>query len=539
LLKLLSIHNQFLGDIFMKKHKTTLLLILQLSFATFFFGTLFLKLGTPLNPAISSSFENISLNSSSWSNATVISDDVTGWNNQTSDSPAVAVDAAGVVHVVWHDWTKGIWYQGSSDCEIMYANYSSSSGWSHPIVISDGYQGIWWNDGQSYDPAIAVDSTGAVHVVWWDYTVGPWSDPPNDEEIMYAKYTPGSGWSNATVISDGYQGVWWNSNYSRYPAITVGPDDTLHVVWQDRTPGWWGPATDDYEIMYINNTGAGWSNVTVISDNQTQWNDADSRYPAIAVSNSGNIHVVWEDETSGAWGGGPTDFEIMYANFMGSSWSQPVVISDGYGGIYWNDDRSYSPDITITPSGKIHVVWHDITDGEWGIDSEIMHVVYDTLWSNVTIISDDATLWNNGSSNFAAIVADSTGDVHVVWEDDTKGDWTAPLYKGFADDAEIMYRKFAEKTGWSSISIISDGYNGLWWNNETSREPAIALDGSTLHVVWWDDTNSYWGTDTEIMHVGIKLPSGGSIFPLILLILFPLIGLGLAIFILYQRRERL
>ena len=46
--------------------------------------------------------------------------------------------------------------------EIMYVNYTSTSGWSNATVISDGFDGVYWNDDFSYVPAIA-----ALSVALW------------------------------------------------------------------------------------------------------------------------------------------------------------------------------------------------------------------------------------------------------------------------------------------------------------------------------------------------------------------------------------
>jgi hypothetical protein len=127
----------------------------------------------------------------------------------------------------------------------MYANFTTATGWSNATVISDGYNGVYWNDGDSYEPSIAVDSSDKVHVVWSDDTVGVWG---TDNEIMCANFTTATGWSNATVISDGYNGVYWNDGSSYDPTIAIGTNQ-VHIVWSDGTDGVWGT---DKEIMYVN-----------------------------------------------------------------------------------------------------------------------------------------------------------------------------------------------------------------------------------------------------------------------------------------------
>ena len=307
---------------------------------------------------------------SGWSNITVISDGFGGvyWNNDGSFNPAIAVDSNNAVHVVWYDFTAGIW-GGGGDSEIMYVTYTTVSGWSNATVISDGFGGVYWNDKNSFSPAIAVDSNNAVHVVWYDLTDGIWG---TDVEIMYADYTTVSGWSNATVISDGFGGVYWNDGASTHPAIAVDSNDVVHVVWEDDTAGTWGA---DTEIMYANYTSTmDWSNISIISDghNNIYWNNGESVHPAIAVDSNNVVHVVWSDYTIGGWGGGVTDSEIMHTEYTSiSGWSLPLVISDGFGGVFWNDAPSSLPFITAG-TDKVYIVWGDETDGVWGTDTEIM-----------------------------------------------------------------------------------------------------------------------------------------------------------------------
>ena len=332
----------------------------------------------------------------SWLNVTVVSDGFNSsyWNNGSSSMPAIAIDAIGTIHIVWNDFTNGTW---GTDQEIMYANYTVATGWSNATVISDGYNGSYWNTGSSSTPAIAVDYTGTIHVVWADDTNGTWG---TDQEIMYANYTVAMGWSNATVISDGYNGSYWNSDISEEPVITVDTIGTVHVVWTENTNGQWG---FDQEIMYVNyTTTEDWSNITVISDgiNGSYWNTGYSYNPAITVDNMGVLHVVWADSTSGKWG---TDFEIMYANYSAvTGWTNATVISDGYNGSYWNSGDSYTPAIATDDNETIHVVWRDSTASVWGgvfPDYEILYINYTatTGWSNATVISDgyNGSYWND------------------------------------------------------------------------------------------------------------------------------------------------
>jgi len=158
---------------------------------------------------------------------------------------------------------------------------SSDTEITQRVLISDGYQGVYWTEDNSRDPAIAVSSNGDVHVVYECDSKAPWSpngdnSPGYDDEIVYTKYTASTGkWSNATPVSDGYSGSYWNHNSSTDPEITIDGLGTVHAVWEDATPGVWGLGIldeegefpNDLEILYANYTTTnGWSNATCISD---------------------------------------------------------------------------------------------------------------------------------------------------------------------------------------------------------------------------------------------------------------------------------
>jgi len=383
--------------------KRKLIIKLLLLFNLIIFGGLILLLTVPSYKTssidfnigsktrfIGSSFSDLKSSYLIFTNITVISDMYEGveWNNDTSDNPDIAVDNSGNLHVVWQDYSPGEW-GGGSECEILYANYTSATGkWSNVTVVSDMYQGVEWNTDDSSDARIVVDSSDNLHVIWEDHTDGIWG---TDKEIMYANYTSATGkWSNASVVSDGYGGVWdWNINNSVDAAIAVDDNDNLHVVWEDYSPGVWGPGydgsdlnLDDKEIMYVkyNALTGQWSNASVISDGYGGvwgWNTNISADPDIAVNNKGDIYVVWEEYTPGVWGSGGGDHdEIMLAIYSSTKgkWSNASVISDGYGGVWWHNGSVDDPRIAVDGADNFHVVWGDDTPGDWGSDDEIMYV---------------------------------------------------------------------------------------------------------------------------------------------------------------------
>ncbi len=339
---------------------------------------------------------------SGWSNATAISD-LYRWNDGDSHEPSIAVDGRGIVHVVWQDYTDGEW---GTDTEIMYANYTIT-GWSNATVISDIYG---WNNGSSGSPRIAVDGNDNLHVVWSDSTDGEWG---SDSEIMYTNCTAGI-WSNATAISGLYG---WNNGNSLSPSVAADNSGNVHVTWQDYTDGEWG---SDIEIMYTNYNISGWSNATVISD-LYGWNNGESYTPSVAVDGGGNVHVTWHDDTNGEWG---SDMEVMYTNYTAAGWLNATVISDDNTG--WNDGWSGATSIAVENGGNIHVAWDDDTVGVWGTDQEIMYTIMsEKPTSNhpadilTDIISSERINWvlydETGGGKYRVWVTNTNNNNSLLW----------------------------------------------------------------------------------------------------------------------------
>ncbi|MBD3227465.1 MAG: hypothetical protein GF329_04680 [Candidatus Lokiarchaeota archaeon] len=424
-----------------------------------------------------------SIDGTAWSIPIVISDDETNWNTGDSNDPKIAIDKSSRIHVVWWDRT-GSPSEWGNDWEIFYANYTPGVGWKNATAIS-GTGFNLWNSGTSTYPDIAIDSLDNLHIIWSDLTLGKWRFDSGDSEIFYINYTLTKGFfSNATIISDGFLGSYWNDESSSIPEIAIDKNDILHVIWEDQTDGKWG---SDQEIMYVNRTSDVWVNATVISDNGNWWNTGTSQSCDITIDkNDEMIHVVWYDNTvSALWG---IDNEIMYTNcsLTGGSWANASAVS-GIGVNSWNDGNSNSPSIKVSSGGIIHLVFSDNTEGPWTVGSsetEIFYMNYSTSqgWSNATAMSGlGINNWNNLSSINPSMVVGFGGEVNVIWSDNSDTEWKS------SNEYEILFSQYTINPGWTNATVISDT---RYLNDNKSRYPSIAvgLDG-TVHAVWQDWSN--------------------------------------------------
>jgi hypothetical protein len=295
------------------------------------------------------------------------------WNSGNSESPDLAIDSWGNPHVVWADSTPGntvIYYKRSTDGG---ATWLAS-------------QRLTWTPGYSFDPAISVDSYGNVHVIW--------SDTPSLGlcDIYYRRSTDGG----ATWLAS--QRLTWNSGWSLKPAIAADYSGNLYMVWYDDTP-----AAGYYQI-YCRRSKDGGS--TWLASQRLTWSSAWSMYPALALDKSGNVHVVWEDHA-------PGNYEIYSKKSTdgGASWLAGKRLTSNSGG-------SENPDIAVDSLGNLWVVWDDETPSGY---EEIYYKASTNEGS--TWIPSQRLTWTAGSSEFPSIAADSDGHIHVVFEDNTPGNY--------------------------------------------------------------------------------------------------------------------
>jgi hypothetical protein len=336
------------------------------------------------------------------------------WTSGDSFSPATAVDSSNAINVVWADYTPG-------NSEIFFKR-SGDGG----TTWSEGKR-LTWTSGDSYEPAIGIDSGDTIHVVWD-------SDVPGNYEIFYMRSSDGGiNWSAAQRLT-------WSSGWSEYPAIAIDSSDTIHVVWQDDKPG-------NLEIYSIRSSdgGANWSAVKRMT-----WTSGSSGCPAITRGTTNTIHVVWQDDT-------PGDNEIYCRKSTdgGSTWSSAKRLT-------WNSGDSYDPAIARDSGNGIHVVWNDETTGH----PEIHYRKSSdggTTWSGVKRLS-----WSIRPHGHPALAISSDSAIHVTYEDNA-----SPHYV-------IFYRKSTDGGAfWGPHEYLS-------WTWIDSYNPAIASDSlGNLHVVWW------------------------------------------------------
>jgi hypothetical protein len=182
-------------------------------------------------------------------------------NSGSSEKPAIATDIFNHIHIVWYDNTDIVAFS-----RILYTKWDGQ--YFAPIISLSPLRGGSWR------PAIATDSLGQVHVVYGHDVYG-------NAEILYTKWN-GSYWTKPINISK-------TTGISSHPSIIVDKLNRVHVVWMDDTL-----SSKVFDIYYTRFDGYNWS----IPVNLTN-NPGDSQNPALAVGMDNSIHLVWYESVDG------------------------------------------------------------------------------------------------------------------------------------------------------------------------------------------------------------------------------------------------
>jgi hypothetical protein len=330
-----------------------------------------------------------------WGDTTLVSTESTD-NAYSVDS---FTDVWGNLHIVWLDETDTY---GGSDSDVLYKFWNATTDtWSAAELVSIG------STDWEFEPAVAVDASGIVHVAWPDPTSAYGG---SDYDILYGRRNSSGLWEPTELVSSE------STSTSRYCEVAVDPDGNCHVVWEDLTSSLGG---SDYDIIHKsrNATTGGWTTSVVVSTTST----GGSYTPDIDVDSLGNLHCVWDDRTSGV--------HLYYKQFsyVTKTWgSLETPFTAGSGG------TADKPCIAVDAANNAHVSWEDATndDGENDIDINYIQRFSNGTWSTSSWVS-------TGSDEHAenpSMAVDNSGQAHITWDDTTweLGGW----------DSDILYNDF-------------------------------------------------------------------------------------------------
>jgi hypothetical protein len=267
-------------------------------------------------------------------------------------------------YVVWYDDFK------STDHWRLHFNYRGSSGWSstRALPFSSG----------TYTPEIDVDGQGRAHLIWIKRrrksSVVWYSSNSNPTDI--------NKWTSPIPVSGESNQDWCE------PDIAVDNRGNVHIAWIQKKDG-------NDEIFVRSRINGSWRDRQNVSQTSTR-----SHLPRIAVDrNSGNVYVVWQERTGGNW-------QIYFKYSQDGQWSAPSAITR-------NSHESVTPDVYVDQSGEVHIVYSDNSSGGYNIWyvsttelGDIISVLYPPLNVRINTVLDGSPdkkkniiTWKKNSAN--------------------------------------------------------------------------------------------------------------------------------------------
>jgi hypothetical protein len=171
------------------------------------------------------------------------------------DSSATAVDIAldqqGHVHLVWAHQDSALGYG------IYYSARDQSGSWSAPLRLGDGV-----------NPKIGTGNDGVIHVLW-----------VSQQNRMFYRYRSSAGiWSETADLGQTYLAA----------SLAVDSHGGVHILFDCHT----GMGCPSNSIFYLERLATGvWQPALAVAE-QTP-------YRALAIGPDGSVHIIWQRHSQG------------------------------------------------------------------------------------------------------------------------------------------------------------------------------------------------------------------------------------------------
>lgn len=251
----------------------------------------------------------------------------------------------------------------------------------------------------NYDPDVAVDIDGTVHIAWLD-------DLGGRQDLYYTAKSPGGTWSPPRVLASqkGYHvpSLALDDRFV-YIALSTGWVQVEKATGTVRTfeSGLWGTKVDVDAAGTVHLAGeTGEGVVHALADPDTgaiferEVVALNHRgLSALRVAPDGTVHLVWANTS-------PDDRQanVFYAWGRPGEWHPPVQLSF--------DNFSLAPDVAVGPDGRTHVVWYAVGTGL---------VFYQVLEGGQPVGAPLYMVGGVAEAELPKVAVGTDGSVHVVW----------------------------------------------------------------------------------------------------------------------------
>jgi hypothetical protein len=215
---------------------------------------------------------------------------------------------------------------------------AQTTGWTRPIELSVRSQ-------VSQLPDIIAGPEGSVHTVWWSHIRLGEQETVGADVLMYRELR-NSTWSPANSIANPNRGA---SQSTIYNALALGRDGRLHALIRNSGSVEYlsAPQQDSWSVH-------SWSPPQRING------DGAAYYVDLAADSRSGLHALWTElvpeELRGEKCENCHDLIYRHTENGGDSWSVPLNLSQTAGNVV-------KPQIAVDQGDQIHVVWEEATTG--------------------------------------------------------------------------------------------------------------------------------------------------------------------------------
>jgi len=238
----------------------------------------------------------------------------------------------------------------------------------------------------------AVDSNGALHVVWQDLN--------GFSQIMYKMYdSSGNTLIDDTIISN-------NFVFSERPALDVDSNDRVHIVWEEESDiihTIIDPSLDDQDSSSADVSSITSSLPNIVTNNNEP-SFINRNDPRLDIDSLGNAHIVWEEINDSV--------EVHYSKVSSGGdllTNDLTIFSGGTWGFYAR------PTVAVDSLDNVHVLLNEQANGT--SNAEIFYLMLDGATSDIRISPTVVSTDDGYRGRFPAIGVASDNSVVAVYQD--------------------------------------------------------------------------------------------------------------------------
>jgi hypothetical protein len=357
-----------------------------------------------------------------------------------------------------------VWREGDRGKTEVFIRKSDDNGatFGPPIDVSNS------SAESSFNPAVAVSTNGEIAVAWSETNSSASSSSDNNStEIdngssnVFYRASSDSGASFDTPIN-------LSNNppsslvSSVQPDIAMSPEGDPAVVWSSGDE-------DDRKVFYakgaVDKKGIDPDSFGPPISLNNNISGSSSFAPRIAVSEGGQVNVVWKDNGKS----GRSDVFSVQSKDGETGFSNPMNISNDTAG-------SGDPDVSISGNGKVYAAWSGTSPG----DNEVFlanRAANSSAFEDISVLTNDS----ESMSFNPQLALSESGEVNIVWNSEkvnasssvnvdrqnaTSNDNTTSI------QPSIILKKVESNTNATSAVSIDNNNNNATSTSSTTKAPS-------------------------------------------------------------------